>query len=131
MMEVLGVVQGIDYLERNLRTFMRPTRRRTSVQMRFGSDRITAIAAGNRVMLKARQCRRKSNRGTTQGARFPDIVPDLRTDELRKVWTPTTTTAWRTGFRCQRFDDSQVVPGLFFLPECLKAEDRLPPLYCG
>jgi hypothetical protein len=26
-MEILGVVQGIDYLERNLRRFMRPTRR--------------------------------------------------------------------------------------------------------
>ncbi len=78
MMEVLGVVQGIDYLERNLRRFMRPTRRDTALQMRFGSNRIeyqplgvvgvispwnypvnlslmpvvTAIAAGNRVMLK-------------------------------------------------------------------------------
>jgi coniferyl-aldehyde dehydrogenase len=78
MMEVLGVVQGIDYLQRNLRTFMLPIRRRTSVQMHFGRNRIeyqplgvvgvispwnypvnlalmpavTAIAAGNRVMLK-------------------------------------------------------------------------------
>ena len=29
MMELLGVVQGIDYLQRNLRRFMRPTRRRS------------------------------------------------------------------------------------------------------
>ncbi len=27
----MGVVQGIDYLERNLRRFMRPTRRRLSL----------------------------------------------------------------------------------------------------
>ena len=78
MMEVLGVVQGIDYLERNLRRFMRPARRHIALQMRFGSNRVeyqplgvigiispwnypinlslmpvvTAIAAGNRVMLK-------------------------------------------------------------------------------
>ncbi len=78
MMEVLGVVQGIDYLERNLARFMRPTRRRIALQMRLGSNHIeyqplgvvgvispwnypvnlslmpvvTAIAAGNRVMLK-------------------------------------------------------------------------------
>jgi coniferyl-aldehyde dehydrogenase len=78
MMEVLGVVQGIDYLIRNLRRFMRPTRRHIALHMRSGSNRIeyqplgvvgvispwnypvnlslmpvvTAIAAGNRVMLK-------------------------------------------------------------------------------
>jgi coniferyl-aldehyde dehydrogenase len=78
MMEIVGVVQGIDYLERNLRRFMRPTHRRTAPHMRFGTNRIeyqplgvvgvispwnytvslslmpvvTAIAAGNRVMLK-------------------------------------------------------------------------------
>jgi coniferyl-aldehyde dehydrogenase len=78
MMEILGVVQGIDYLERNLRRFMRPTRRHIALDMRLGSNRIeyqplgvvgiispwnypvnlslmpvvTAIAAGNRVMLK-------------------------------------------------------------------------------
>jgi coniferyl-aldehyde dehydrogenase len=74
IMEVLGVVQGIDYLVRNLRRFMRPTRRHIALGMRFGSNRIeyqplgvvgiispwnypvnlslmplvTAIAAGNR-----------------------------------------------------------------------------------
>jgi coniferyl-aldehyde dehydrogenase len=78
MMEILGVVQGIDYLERNLRRFMRSTRRHVALDMRFGRNRIeyqplgvvgvispwnypvnlslmpvvTAIAAGNRVMLK-------------------------------------------------------------------------------
>ncbi|KND45986.1 coniferyl aldehyde dehydrogenase [Streptomyces stelliscabiei] len=78
LMEVVGVVQGIDYLRRNLRRFMRPTRRHIELPLRFGSNRIeyqplgvvgvispwnypvnlslmpvvTAIAAGNRVMLK-------------------------------------------------------------------------------
>ncbi|WP_405512527.1 coniferyl aldehyde dehydrogenase [Streptomyces canus] len=78
MMELGGVVQGIDYLERNLRRFMRPTGRHTALHMRWGTNRIeyqplgvvgvispwnypvilslmpvvTAIAAGNRVMLK-------------------------------------------------------------------------------
>jgi coniferyl-aldehyde dehydrogenase len=77
LMEIVGVVQGIDYLARNLRRFMRPSRR-IALDMRFGSNRIeyqplgvvgvispwnypvnlslmpvvTAIAAGNRVMLK-------------------------------------------------------------------------------
>jgi hypothetical protein len=32
----MGVVQGIDYLERNLRRFMRPTRRHIALDMRFG-----------------------------------------------------------------------------------------------
>lgn len=78
MMEVLGVVHGIEYLERHLRRFMRPSRRRIALHMRNGSNRVeyqplgvvgvispwnypvnlslmpvvTAIAAGNRVMLK-------------------------------------------------------------------------------
>jgi coniferyl-aldehyde dehydrogenase len=78
MMEIPGVVQGIDYFERNLHRFMRPTRRHIALDMRFGRNRIgyqplgvvgvispwnypvnlslmpvvTAIAAGNRVMLK-------------------------------------------------------------------------------
>ena len=78
MMELVGVVQGIDYLQRNLRRFMRPTRRRIALPLRFGTNRVeyqplgvvgvispwnypvnlslmpvvTAIAAGNRVMLK-------------------------------------------------------------------------------
>jgi coniferyl-aldehyde dehydrogenase len=78
MMEVGGVVQGIDYLLSNLRRFMRPTGRHIALHMRSGTNRIeyqplgvvgvispwnypvnlslmpvvTAIAAGNRVMLK-------------------------------------------------------------------------------
>jgi coniferyl-aldehyde dehydrogenase len=78
IMELVGVVQGIDYLQRNLRRFMRPTHRHIELALRFGSNRIeyqplgvvgvispwnypvnlslmpvvTAIAAGNRVMLK-------------------------------------------------------------------------------
>ena len=38
LMEILGVVQGIDYLVRNLRRFMRPTRRHIALDMRFGHD---------------------------------------------------------------------------------------------
>ena len=36
----IGVVQGIDYLERNLRRFMRPARRHIALDMRLGSNRI-------------------------------------------------------------------------------------------
>src|SRR5439155_14287893 len=39
-MEILDVVQGIDYLARNLRRFMRPTRRHIALDMRFGRNRI-------------------------------------------------------------------------------------------
>ena len=78
IMEVIGVVEGIKYLHRNLSTFMHPTRRHVALHMRFGTARVeyqplgvvgimspwnypvnlsmmpvvTAIAAGNRVMLK-------------------------------------------------------------------------------
>jgi coniferyl-aldehyde dehydrogenase len=78
MMEILGVVNGIDYLDRNLRRFMRPSHRHIELSLLFGSNHveyqplgvvgvispwnypvnlslmpvITAIAAGNRVMLK-------------------------------------------------------------------------------
>ena len=78
MMELLGVVQGIDYPDRNLRRFMQPTRRHVALHLRMGSNHIeyqplgvvgvispwnypvhlslmpvvTAIAAGNRAMLK-------------------------------------------------------------------------------
>ena len=40
LMEIVGVVQGIDYLARNLRRVMRPARRRIALDMRFGSNRI-------------------------------------------------------------------------------------------
>jgi len=78
IIEVLGVIEGIKYLVRNLRKFMRPTRRHVALYMRFGKARVeyqplgvvgiispwnypinlslmpvvTALAAGNRVMLK-------------------------------------------------------------------------------
>ncbi|MBR0751193.1 coniferyl aldehyde dehydrogenase [Bradyrhizobium jicamae] len=78
IMEILGVVGGIDYLRSNLRRFMRPERRHMPLHMQFGKAWIeyqplgvvgvispwnypvnlslmpvvTAIAAGNRVMLK-------------------------------------------------------------------------------
>jgi coniferyl-aldehyde dehydrogenase len=78
IMEVVGVAEGTKYLIRNLRKFMAPTRRHVSLYMRPGRARIeyqplgvvgvmspwnypvnlslmpvvTAIAAGNRVMLK-------------------------------------------------------------------------------
>jgi coniferyl-aldehyde dehydrogenase len=78
IVEIVGVIEGIKYLDRNLRKFMRPTRRHVALYMRFGKARVeyqplgvvgvispwnypinlslmpvvTAIAAGNRVMLK-------------------------------------------------------------------------------
>ncbi|MFL1873636.1 coniferyl aldehyde dehydrogenase [Hansschlegelia beijingensis] len=78
IMECLSVVQQIDYLVRNLRRLMRPTRRHVAAAFRFGSARIeyqplgvvgimapwnypfalaltplaTALAAGNRAMIK-------------------------------------------------------------------------------
>lgn len=78
IMEIFGVVGGIDYLRKSLRRFMRPERRHVSLLMQFGKAWIeyqpvgvvgvispwnypvnlslmpvvTAIAAGNRVMLK-------------------------------------------------------------------------------
>ncbi|WP_105417216.1 coniferyl aldehyde dehydrogenase [Neorhizobium sp. T25_27] len=78
IMEVGGVAEGTKYLIRNLRKFMAPTRRHVALHMRMGEARIeyqplgvvgvmspwnypvnlalmpaaTAIAAGNRVMLK-------------------------------------------------------------------------------
>jgi coniferyl-aldehyde dehydrogenase len=36
----MGVVQGIDYLERNFRRFMRPARHHIALDMRLGSNRI-------------------------------------------------------------------------------------------
>jgi coniferyl-aldehyde dehydrogenase len=78
MMEILGVVNGIDYLLKNLKRFMKPQRRRIDTQLLLGRNWVeyqplgvvgvispwnypvnlslmpvvTAIAAGNRVMLK-------------------------------------------------------------------------------
>jgi len=100
LMEILGVVQGIDYLERNLRRFMRPTRRRIALDMRFGSNRIeyqplgvvgiispwnypvnlslmpvvTAIAAGNRVMLKPSKLTPATN--AVLASMFSELFPE-------------------------------------------------------
>jgi coniferyl-aldehyde dehydrogenase len=78
IMEILSLIQGIDYLRRNLRRFMQSTRRQVALPMRFASARIeyqplgvigiiatwnfpfslalmpmaTALAAGNRAMIK-------------------------------------------------------------------------------
>lgn len=78
LMEMMSLTMGIDYLHRNLRRFMRPTRRHVALPMRFGRARIeyqplgvigimapwnypvslalmplaTALAAGNRAMIK-------------------------------------------------------------------------------
>jgi coniferyl-aldehyde dehydrogenase len=78
IMEILPLIQEIDYLHRNLRGFMRPARRHVALHFRFGSARIeyqplgvigiiapwnypfslalmplaAAIAAGNRAMIK-------------------------------------------------------------------------------
>jgi len=78
IVEIIGVIEGIRYLDRNLRRFMRPTSRHVALHMRLGKAWVayqplgvvgvispwnypinlalmpvaTAIAAGNRVMLK-------------------------------------------------------------------------------
>ncbi|MCW3478730.1 aldehyde dehydrogenase family protein [Neisseriaceae bacterium JH1-16] len=78
IMELLGVIQSIDYLSRNLRRFMKPERRHVGIFYRTGRAHVeyqpvgvvgvmapwnypfsltfiplaTALAAGNRVMLK-------------------------------------------------------------------------------
>ena len=78
VVEILGVVEGIKYLSRNLKKFMKPSRRSVALHFKLGNARIeyqplgvvgviapwnypinlslmpvvTAIAAGNRVMLK-------------------------------------------------------------------------------
>jgi coniferyl-aldehyde dehydrogenase len=96
----MGVVQGIDYLERNLRRFMRPTRRHIALDMRFGSNRIeyqplgvvgiispwnypvnlslmpvvTAIAAGNRVMLKPSKLTPATN--AVLASMFSELFPE-------------------------------------------------------
>ena len=78
IMELAGMIGGIDYLHKNLRRMMRPEKRHVAIHMRVGSARVeyqplgvvgvmapwnypvvlalmpvvTAMAAGNRVMLK-------------------------------------------------------------------------------
>jgi coniferyl-aldehyde dehydrogenase len=78
LLEMVSLVQGLNYLQRNLRRFMAPTRRHVALTFRFASARVeyqplgvigiiapwnyplalalmplaTAIAAGNRTMIK-------------------------------------------------------------------------------
>jgi coniferyl-aldehyde dehydrogenase len=87
IMELVGPIECIKYLHRNLRNFMKPSRRHVAMQMRFGKARVeyqplgvvgiiapwnypvtlalmpvaTAIAAGNRVMLKPSEFTPKTN----------------------------------------------------------------------
>ena len=87
IMDVMSVVLGVDYLYRKLRRFMRPARRHVALPFRFGSARIeyqplgvvgivapwnypvslalmplaTAIAAGNRAMIKPSEFTAKTN----------------------------------------------------------------------
>ena len=98
--ELLGVIEGIRYLDRNLRKFMRPSRRHVALHMQLGKARIeyqplgvvgiispwnypinlalmpvvTAIAAGNRVMLKPSKITPATNEVITRmlGEIFPD-----------------------------------------------------------
>ena len=95
----MALVQGIDYLHRRLRRFMRPTHRHVALPFRFGRARIeyqplgvvgimapwnyplglalmplaTAIAAGNRAMIK------------------PSEITPATSELLKKmfVWVPT------------------------------------------
>jgi coniferyl-aldehyde dehydrogenase len=100
VVEILGVVEGIKYLDRHLRKFMRPTRRHVALHMRLGKARVeyqplgvvgviapwnypinlslmpvvTAIAAGNRVMLKPSKFTPVTN--AVIEAMFKDIFPE-------------------------------------------------------
>lgn len=100
VVEILGVVEGIKYLDRNLRKFMRPTSRHIALHMRLGKARVeyqplgvvgviapwnypinlslmpvvTAIAAGNRVMLKPSKFTPVTN--AVIEAMFKDIFPE-------------------------------------------------------
>lgn len=102
VVEILGVVEGIKYLDRHLRKFMRPSRRHVALHMRFGKTRVeyqplgvvgviapwnypinlslmpvvTAIAAGNRVMLKPSKFTPATN--AVIEAMFKDIFPETQ-----------------------------------------------------
>ena len=100
IVEILGVIEGIKYLERKLRTFMRPRRRHVALHMRLGKARVeyqplgvvgvispwnypinlslmpvvTAIAAGNRVILKPSKFTPATN--AVIAKMFSDIFPE-------------------------------------------------------
>lgn len=99
LMEIMPTVQGIDYLIRNLRRFMRPQRRHVELTFRMASARVeyqplgvvgivapwnypmslaimplaTAIAAGNRAMIKPSEFTPKTSQLTADmlAAIFP------------------------------------------------------------
>jgi coniferyl-aldehyde dehydrogenase len=99
IVEILGVIEGIKYLSSNLKKFMTPGKRNVAVHMKFGSARVeyqplgvvgvispwnypinlslmpvvTAIAAGNRVMLKPSKNTPATN--AVIDAMFKDIFP--------------------------------------------------------
>ncbi|HEY6633915.1 MAG TPA: aldehyde dehydrogenase family protein, partial [Rhizobiaceae bacterium] len=100
MIEVATPVQGIDYLHRNLRRFMRPERRHVAMTFRFATARVeyqplgvigivapwnypvalalmplaTAIAAGNRAMIKPSEFTPETSRLLARmlGETFPE-----------------------------------------------------------
>ncbi len=100
VVEILGVIEGIKYLSNNLKKFMSPGKRNVALHMKFGSARVeyqplgvvgvispwnypinlslmpvvTAIAAGNRVMLKPSKFTPATNAVTA--AMFSDIFPE-------------------------------------------------------
>ena len=99
IVEILGVIEGLKYLSSNLKKFMTPSKRNVALHMRFGSARVeyqplgvvgvispwnypinlslmpvvTAIAAGNRVMLKPSKNTPATN--AVIDAMFKDIFP--------------------------------------------------------
>lgn len=99
IVEIIGVLEGIKYLSRNLKKFMAPSKRHVALHMRFGNARVeyqplgvvgviapwnypinlslmpvvTAIAAGNRVMLKPSKFTPATN--SVIAAMFSDIFP--------------------------------------------------------
>ena len=99
IVEIIGVIEGIKYLSSHLKKFMAPSKRNVALYMRFGSARVeyqplgvvgvispwnypinlslmpvvTAIAAGNRVMLKPSKFTPATN--AVIDAMFSEIFP--------------------------------------------------------
>ncbi len=99
IVEIISVIEGIKYLSSNLKNFMKPSKRHVALHMRFGNARVeyqplgvvgviapwnypinlslmpvvTAIAAGNRVMLKPSKVTPATN--AVIAAMFDEIFP--------------------------------------------------------
>jgi coniferyl-aldehyde dehydrogenase len=99
IVEIISVIEGIKYLSSNLKKFMAPSKRNVALHMRFGNARVeyqplgvvgiispwnypinlslmpvvTAIAAGNRVMLKPSKFTPNTN--AVIAAMFSEIFP--------------------------------------------------------